>query len=179
MYGEVVGIEPVAQVVEYAKQLYPGLNFVASKPENYLAETGFAPFDLVVCSEVIEHIPYEEKEAFMNSLNGLLKSNGSAILTLPRGERFQPWLAMMKKKGSSPQPVEDWLTKEQLLSLAVNSGFRVLKHECFCPIKLGDDNRFLSFLDRVFQKLLAMIGYKPTHHLGRTIYQLVWLKKED
>lgn len=52
----------------------------------YLVETAFGDtgaFDLVIASEVIEHV--EDPVAFLNSLRGFLAPDGKLVLTLPNG----------------------------------------------------------------------------------------------
>jgi GT2 family glycosyltransferase len=124
-YGTCEGIEPVAGVVEHARRMFPHIRFEAGTPESVLARTDFAPFDIVLCSEVIEHVPHPEKPSFINQLAQLLTSTGYLILTTPRGDVWEEW----KRIAPPNQPVEDWVTEQQLGRLLLEGGFRHLGME--------------------------------------------------
>jgi GT2 family glycosyltransferase/Flp pilus assembly protein TadD len=122
MYGTCEGIEPVAGVVEYARRLFPHLRFEAGTAESVLERPDFSPYDVVLTSEVIEHVPHGHKETFLSQLAQLLKPDGYLILTTPRGEMWEQW----KMIAPPNQPVEDWVTEEQLRALFASQGFMEL-----------------------------------------------------
>jgi len=109
-YGTVEGVEPVAGVIAHARKMFPHIRFEAGTAETVLKRTDFAPYDVVLCSEVIEHVPDPQKQAFLDELKRLLTPEGYVILTTPRGEMWERW-----KTISPPcQPVEDWITEQHL-----------------------------------------------------------------
>lgn len=110
-YGEVTGIEPVKKVVKYAKTLFPVLDIRCQTPGELLEQQ--LQYDLIVCSEVIEHIPDLQKDAFVNKFLLLLKPGGTVILTTPRQEILSEW----QQHTNPNQPVEDWLSEQQVQSL--------------------------------------------------------------
>lgn len=118
-YGEVTGIEPVANVVEYGRELYPNLKLVVGSLELL---TKHNP-DLIVSSEVIEHIPDNQKAAFFQAFYDALKPGGFSVITTPRQEALQDWL----KIKTVNQPVEEWLTEEEVKKYALMAGFTVKK----------------------------------------------------
>jgi glycosyltransferase involved in cell wall biosynthesis/SAM-dependent methyltransferase len=120
-YGQAEGVEPVAGVIDHAKTLFPQLPFRAGNADAILNAPDFAPYDLVVSSEVIEHVPEAEKAGFAAKLARLLKPGGHAILTTPRGEALEEWTKLV---GDPSQPVEDWLTEGRLAQLFVSQGFQ-------------------------------------------------------
>ncbi|MBI5671911.1 MAG: glycosyltransferase, partial [Nitrospirae bacterium] len=119
MYGTCEGVEPVAGVVEHARKLFPHLRFEAGMADSVLARSDFSPYDVVLTSEVIEHVPHGQKEKFLAQLAQLLKPEGYLILTTPRGEMWEQW----KTIAPPNQPVEDWVTEEQLRTLLTGEGF--------------------------------------------------------
>jgi 2-polyprenyl-3-methyl-5-hydroxy-6-metoxy-1,4-benzoquinol methylase len=131
-YGNVIGIEPVRSVVEYGKQLFPDLDLRVGVSQDLLNKYT-SHFDIVVCSEVIEHIPDEQKFSFLNNLKTLLKTNGFLILTTPRKDAEIEW----KKYGDPSQPVEDWLLEETIAKLFIQTGFQklLLKRLSMSPVK--------------------------------------------
>jgi GT2 family glycosyltransferase len=120
-YGECEGIEPVLGVVEQARKFFPYLRFEAGTAETVFARADFKPYDVVLCSEVIEHVPHTEKANFIRGLRQLLKPGGYVILTTPRGDVWDQWSAIAPPN----QPVEDWLTEAQLAEFLEGEGFQL------------------------------------------------------
>jgi 2-polyprenyl-3-methyl-5-hydroxy-6-metoxy-1,4-benzoquinol methylase len=118
-YGHVVGCEPVGEVIDHARRLFPALTFMTGSAE-LLGFVGYAgAFDVVVCSEVIEHVPHAAKATFVAGLTRLLKPGGHVIITTPRMDIYPEWRA---KYGAPPQPTEDWLTEAALEQLLRDAG---------------------------------------------------------
>lgn len=121
-YGEAEGVEPVAGVVAHARKMFPHLRFETGTAETVLARPDFRPYDVVLCSEVIEHVPHEQKPAFLNEITRLLTPEGYLILTTPRGEMWEQWQAI----APPCQPVEAWVTEAQLEQYFTGQGFSPL-----------------------------------------------------
>jgi len=125
-FGEVVGIEPVDAVVKHAKKLFPNLHFLSGTlqdHENYLKE---AKLNLVVCSEVIEHIPDDAKDFFCRGINKILDESGFLIITTPRREVQKMWVELY---GDPSQPIESWLSTDDLAGILKRNGFRPLNYK--------------------------------------------------
>lgn len=122
-YGDVEGVEPVEAVSHAAQSNFPQLRFTAGTAESILQRNGFSPFDTVVSSEVIEHVPYADQPRFVFQIRDLLKPGGYAIITTPRKEVVTTWLEIV---NNFKQPVEDWVTEEQLESLFTQAGFHTI-----------------------------------------------------
>jgi 2-polyprenyl-3-methyl-5-hydroxy-6-metoxy-1,4-benzoquinol methylase len=120
--GSVTGLDPVTAAIERARTLFPELSFRSGYSDELLAEIGDRAFDLVVSSEVIEHIPSDAKPAFVTSLFRLLRPGGFLILTTPRGNIFPYWSEVLRWPR---QPVEEWVTERELRRRLEAAGFRV------------------------------------------------------
>ncbi|OQW35778.1 MAG: hypothetical protein A4E19_16140 [Nitrospira sp. SG-bin1] len=118
-YGTCEGIEPVSGVVDWGRKLFPHLRLEVGTAEDVFKRPDFAPYDVVLSSEVIEHVPHGQKETFLAQLARLLKPDGYLILTTPRGEAWEQW----KTIAPPNQPVEDWVTEDQLRVLFASQGF--------------------------------------------------------
>lgn len=68
-------------------------------------------YDIVVSSEVIEHI--QQKEMYVDTIMHILKPGGFLILTTPNGRVKKNWDAA----GMGAQIVEEWLTPKELLAI--------------------------------------------------------------
>ncbi|MDC8447834.1 MAG: glycosyltransferase [Nitrospira sp.] len=119
IYGTCEGVEPVSGVVEHARKLFPHLRFEVGTAEIISGRDDFEPYDVILTSEVIEHVPHGQKENFLTQLFSLLKPDGYVVLTTPRGEMWEQW----KTIAPPNQPVEDWVTEEQLRALFNSQGF--------------------------------------------------------
>ncbi|HET7057272.1 MAG TPA: class I SAM-dependent methyltransferase, partial [Nitrospiraceae bacterium] len=91
IYGTCEGVEPVSGVVEHARKLFPHLRFEVGTAEIISGLDDFEPYDVILTSEVIEHVPHGQKENFLAQLSGLLKPDGYVVLTTPRGEMWERW----------------------------------------------------------------------------------------
>jgi 2-polyprenyl-3-methyl-5-hydroxy-6-metoxy-1,4-benzoquinol methylase len=125
-YGRCEGIDPVSEVVKGARRLFPHLRFHHGTARTILECSEFIPYDMILSSEVIEHVPLSEKEHFINDLFGLLKPEGRVILTTPRGDAYDSW---KKRTDFVDQPVEEWLKEDELLHLFVEQGFQAIGND--------------------------------------------------
>lgn len=99
----------------------PRLRFERTDVAGLLDGRGAAAFDLIVSSEVIEHVERDGQPAFMRGAWQLLAPGGCAILTTPRGELWPVW----QTAHAWEQPIEAWLTEPELDRLAADAGFHV------------------------------------------------------
>ncbi len=129
-YGTIVGIEPVASVVKYAKGIFPHLEFHAALLDPFINQFPNRKFDLVVSTEVLEHV--NDKPLFLQQIKSILKPNGVVVITTPRLEIYDAFVAQY---GVEPgQPVEEWLSEKDAEQLIKSAGFSILSHKAFGPI---------------------------------------------
>ncbi|MGE3400950.1 MAG: class I SAM-dependent methyltransferase [Vicinamibacterales bacterium] len=117
LYGPAEGCEPSAGAVATARSLFPYLTFHALTPGELRTTPGFQPFDAVVTSEVIEHVPFDLQLAFLRDVRVCLAPGGALVLTTPRGELWA------SEGHTSQQSVENWLTEAALERLLREAGF--------------------------------------------------------
>jgi len=123
-HGSIVGIDVVKAGVERGRQLYPELD-LRHMSVGELNETNEDPFDLVVSTEVIEHVSDAEKATFVHDIAASLRPGGSLLLTTPRAELQDAWQAHV----SLAQPREDWLTEPELDELLESAGLKIAHRE--------------------------------------------------
>ena len=111
-YGRVTGIEPVKSVAENARKTYSEIEFLALNLKQFLRKNFSEKFELVVCSEVIEHVFY--KKLFLRRMRKIIRSNGFLIITTPRRELKSEW---EDKYGKPSQPLEIWIQSNDLIKL--------------------------------------------------------------
>jgi SAM-dependent methyltransferase len=84
-----VDIEPAAQAVEAARSAVPDQRFlVVSSVESLPFEAG--SFDVVVLTEVIEHVPVGREGPLLAELARVLRPGGSIILSTPYRNMLNP-----------------------------------------------------------------------------------------
>lgn len=169
-YGSVLGIDPVPAAIERAKVLFPNLNVRLAQTEDLINEGFAGRFDLIVSSEVIEHVPNGEKKSFMTNIHRLLKPGGFAALTTPRGELLELW----SENFPPEQPIEEWINEKDLDRLCESAGFSIVTR----------DRLFLSefpydWLSRIAarQNWLRHVGLQKRLRHHRAIYQVILLRR--
>jgi len=120
-YGLAIGVDPLEAGVKKAASLFPDLEFRKGTCADILTAEGPGSFDLIVASEVIEHVENDLKKDFLMSFFTLLKHGGFAILTTPRGDLWNKW----KRLEIPEQPVEQWITERELRKLCLDIGFSI------------------------------------------------------
>lgn len=138
-YGHAMGLEPVRVVVKHAKKLYTKIDFRFGTIVDLLREG--RTFDLVVTSEVIEHIPHKSQADFIINISKILQPQGLLILTTPRKE------AVLLNNGSR-QPIEDVLFEEEVNHLIENNNFEIILRKNFSP-------HLYQITEHIYQAILA------------------------
>ncbi len=175
-FGDVIGADPVAASINKAKELFPEINFLLADSKGLLQILGPNYFDLIVSSEVIEHIEDTQKESFLNTIYSLLSPGGFAILTTPRGELSEKW----EHANTDVQPMEQWISEVHLDQISQSAGFLVLvRDRIFIPGYI-DDWKCNIASSRGFNRLISYpFGAKILGKLryACSIYQIVLLKR--
>ena len=129
-YGSVTALEPVKPVVEFGKKLFPHVNFFNGITSSFIEQFPKNKFDIIVSTEVLEHI--EDKNSFFKEAYELLNPNGIIIITTPRLEHFDDYVEVF---GDEPnQPVEEWVSENQLKTFFTDNNFSIISKQFFSPI---------------------------------------------
>lgn len=139
-------------------------------------------FDIVICSEVIEHII--EKEKLFTEISRVLRSRGTLLMTTPNPESLTYLLPRLINKmytvrWSSNQPVNELIEREELEKLLQEHGFEILSHAglVFRPYTVGVLEGFLKrsvTLVRWFSEFLERKNLLP----GLGLYQVIVARKK-
>lgn len=124
-YGRVTAVDLSVKAILAAQSAYPHIEFRAG---SFFEMTDLPrDCDLIVSSEVIEHMVAEEQIRFLVLISDHLRPGGSVILTTPNRE-----IAGKHLEGGDPdlpdplQPIEQWLSIEEL-SAMLEPMFEILK----------------------------------------------------
>src|ERR1044071_6564912 len=167
-FGNVVGVDLSREGVELARKAWSNVRFEVGDVTTW--RPGYE-FDLVVSSEVLEHIV--NKRSFVETACAILRPGGFVILTTPNKR-------MQNRFHQTHQIIENWTTTRQLKSL-FSAEFTVLRHETF----VYDFSNEGLFRITSSPKLLRIIdagglrnvydGFRRSLHMG--LYQLLVAKK--
>lgn len=73
---ELVGVDIDDRYVEYGRKAYPSVSFEQGDVLTWQAE----PFDVVMCTGALHHVPYAEQEKAIANIASLVKPCGCAII---------------------------------------------------------------------------------------------------
>jgi 2-polyprenyl-3-methyl-5-hydroxy-6-metoxy-1,4-benzoquinol methylase len=133
LFGRSEGVDPAESAIRFAQTYYPSLTFRQATLSDLLTTDGFKAYDIIITSEVIEHIPPSDKKQFVLELWLALKPNGYCIVTSPRAELFEAYCRQQPIR----QAVEAWLTERELMRLFMNQDFAVVRHDRCFPMGLN------------------------------------------
>jgi len=124
---QVTGIDISKTAVESQKKRFPEMQFLVADAQDLPFDD--KSFDCIVCSEVIEHLPNDEK--FLNGVQRILKKSGILIITAPN---WYSWYGLARRLGefilrkpltSANQPIDRWYTPKEIEE-RVKSRFNIL-----------------------------------------------------
>jgi trans-aconitate methyltransferase len=72
------GVDIDHRYVPFAREKYPGINFELA---DILTWEPQAPFDVVICTGALHHIPYEEQEAAIRRMASMVAPGGFALIS--------------------------------------------------------------------------------------------------
>jgi SAM-dependent methyltransferase len=131
-------------------------------------------FDLIVMSEVLEHL-YEPYKSLME-IRRILKNSGNLIITVPNGDRIGMDIVIKHKKRF--QPADDYFyTFSELSHLFHKSGFRICEY-----IGFGGTFPILSKYSKIKKLSLLLCNYLIKIHPDYNRFQkqfLLLLRKDD
>ncbi len=141
-YGEVTAIDFSTEAIAIAQKRYPHINFVCAHFFDISIEE--ACYDLIVSSEVIEHLSKEEQGSYLELIYRSLAEGGYLILTTPNKRVARA----LGRRGN--QPIENWLAIDELKSLLAEH-FKILRvyTTYFEPIRYRIRNNYRLYFQLV------------------------------
>lgn len=143
VFGACEGCEPTPEAVAMARRLYPELVFHVATLEQLLSSPAFDAYDIIVSSEVLEHVPRNSKADFVQQIYRGLASPGHCLLTTPRAELWD------RCGDSSSQLIEDWVTENEVLQFFTEAGFHPVAHDRAHPTHSSVFHRIAHRIDRL------------------------------
>jgi cyclopropane fatty-acyl-phospholipid synthase-like methyltransferase len=169
-YGAVTAYDLSVEPVEKARAAFPD---VAFETRDVMADPPKGEFDLVVASEVIEHI--EDQASFADTLVDVTRPGGSILLTTPNGDVRERW---EQAASFAPQPIENWRSPGELRGL-VAKRCRILTWRTFF-FDVGRDGLYALLANPPAWRIRGRLPWVE-RLLGRTrlgLYQLVLAQRQ-
>jgi len=180
--GKVTGIDFSEKSIEEARKQYPDIDFrTMDINSSEIKALGHASFDLIVSSEVMEHI--RDHKLFINQVSLLLKNDGILLLTTPNGKYYN--LYFNKSKEVFKQPIENWISSNDLKTLLKKQFTTVLLKKFYVNWIYSSRNSVLlkilanNYLRLILKKMGLFESYlKLLEYLGLGLYLIVIAKKQ-
>jgi 2-polyprenyl-3-methyl-5-hydroxy-6-metoxy-1,4-benzoquinol methylase len=119
-FGSVVGVDLSDVGIAAAQERWPDVDFRVYDITKWRPDE---KFDVVISSEVIEHVP--DQVAFADTVQHLLREGGYLLITTPNGKVKKAW----DRDSQGAQLVEKWLTCAELRTLF--TGVEPILHKTF------------------------------------------------
>ena len=143
--GTVTGLDISSESISAAKiNLKNCVNakFIASNVTDYVTEE---KFDVVVLSDVLEHIPIEYHDALFKKINDLLNKDGFIFINIP-DPAFLEWVAVHEPEKL--QVIDQPLHSDELISMAYKNGFYLKELRSYSIYKEQYDSQSIVFIKR-------------------------------
>jgi len=126
--SKITGIDAYKDSIKYAKEKYPGINFLVADAHNlpFKANT----FDMVICYETIEHVVNPKK--VLNEIKRVMKKSGIALVVMDSGSPLfrLVWYAWENTKGKVWKDAHlHPFHHMELEEVIKKSGFRIIKKQ--------------------------------------------------
>lgn len=170
----VLGVDVHAASIQEASGKYrlPTLRFRRAEIDDLLKED--VRFDLIVCSEVLEHL--REPQPFLEALGRLLHDRGALILTTPNGYGAFEWLTSLQKALSRVglheffRQVARLLLGKQALSPAGRGADAGHVPVCSAGYLNMDSTHVQFFRIAGLEAILAQSGFRIVERRARTSF---------
>jgi hypothetical protein len=152
--AERIGLDISSENIKVAKELYPGVTFYQGTIEDFKDKTPqkdqFSKFDLVLLSDIVEHIPDDIK--FMKEVSGI---SSFVVINLP----LEKCLKNRNRKYGEDDPSGhlQWYDEEMAVKLITTAGFEIINS--FTMNAFNDK----IYLDMYRKKRRVRLKKKPVH----------------
>ena len=149
------GVEPVREAAEQARQR--NIKVLCGTYDEVREQLPAAYFDVVVCNDVIEHVP--DPEAFLASLKGKLAPNGILVGSIPN-VRFWGNLINLLVRRDWKYEESGVLDRTHLRFFTAKSFRRLMHGTGFELVKMaGIESKRMKVLKVLFSPFLLLAGF--------------------
>jgi len=166
-FGQATGIDFAAKTIEQNKQRSPHLEFVWGDITDPLLPQHLIQYDVVVSSEVIEHIEIAKRAQFLQNVDALLRPGGVVILTTPNKDVILGRKLPHESEAEffdrfDNQPIDNIMSQEELLAL-LEPYFEFVDFASVQPLVK------IRWLDLFWKGLFWFLDYKFVNNLTNAL----------
>ena len=149
------GVEPVREAAEQARQ--KNIKVLCGTYDEVSEQLPAAYFDVVVCNDVIEHVP--DPEAFLVSLKGKLAPNGILVGSIPNVRFWGNLINLLVRRDWKYE--ENGVLDRTHLRFFTAKSFRRLMHGTgYELVKMaGIESKRMKVLKVLFSPFLILAGF--------------------
>jgi 2-polyprenyl-3-methyl-5-hydroxy-6-metoxy-1,4-benzoquinol methylase len=157
-FGSVTGVDLAEETIERNKERFPQLTFVHGDVTDPTLPQNLSRYDLIVSSEVIEHLGIMNREQFLGNAYALLRPQGLFILTTPNRDVFLRLKHPDEEESVfldrlDEQPINNLMKKKELKAL-LKSHFDILDFASVQPLVK------FRLLDLLWKGLFSPLDYR-------------------
>ena len=139
-YGRVTGLDFSEAAIAAARGLAPRAEFVAGSLDALPRD---ARFDLIALFDVLEHIPEEERPAFLADVRELLATDGTLFISTP----FPAYTAHRRIEGDDTlQVVDEEIELPQITAEAAELGLQLVRFRAFDVFRGSPEYQVMVFI---------------------------------
>jgi trans-aconitate 2-methyltransferase len=143
--GKVTALDISSESIANAKvnlKNFSNVNFLATNVTDYQTND---KFDIVVLSDVLEHIPIEYHDGLFKKINELLNKDGFIFINIPE-PKFLEWTAIHQPEKL--QIVDQPLHSDVLITTAYKNGFYLKELRSYSIFNKQEDSQYIIFVKR-------------------------------
>lgn len=129
-HTEVLGIDQIG-AIEYCRNKYNFGTWIVDDIENPKRDYEFPPGDLVISSDVIEHLL--NPDTLLEYLREIMNPHGYILLSTPERDLMRGIDCMY---SPNPNHIREW-NYQELSNYLENRGFKILEHFLQLPVRMG------------------------------------------
>jgi SAM-dependent methyltransferase len=166
-FGQVTGVDFASGTVEQNRRRSPHITFICEDVTSPTLPRRLAQYDVVVASEVLEHIKVADRSQFFQNVDAVLRPGGLFVLTTP----YKNSILRLKSPDESEteffsrfegQPISDIVSKEDLIATLE----RYFEFVDFASVQPCIKNRWLDYL---WKGLFWPLNYRLVNGLTRVL----------
>lgn len=143
--GRITAMDISSESIQHAKRNLKGYNNITHVVSDIADFKPDSKFDMIVLSDVLEHISMEYHDALFKKLNEVVEGDGIVFINIPEPKALE-WTA--KYEPDKLQIIDQPLHADKLLNIAYKNGFYLTELKSYRIFKNFPDSQCIVFEKR-------------------------------
>ncbi|MEK6616905.1 MAG: class I SAM-dependent methyltransferase [Bacteroidota bacterium] len=144
-HGKITSIDISSESIAHAKNNLKKYHNITHAVSDIVNFNSSEKFNMVVLSDVLEHIPIEYHDSLFKKMYDMLNQNGVVFINIPEPKALE-WIA--EKEPEKLQVIDQPLHSDSLISIAYKNGFYLKDLKSYSIFKDNPDSQCLVFVKR-------------------------------